>query len=144
MADTLSKETRSRVVQKVRGRDTKPELVVRSHMHRAGLCYRLHARDLPGCPDVLLPKHWAAVFIQGCFWHQHPSVDCPHTGVPLSKRAYWEPKLARTQERDALRQAELRNMGWRVLVVWKCEIDDKGLEKLISDVRGGGAHGEAT
>lgn len=144
MTDTIPKEIRSRVMQKIRGRDTKPELTVRSYLHRAGLRYRLHARDLPGCPDVLLPKYRAVVFVQGCFWHQHPSVDCPHTGVPRTNRAYWEPKLARTRDRDALRQAELRNMGWRVFVVWECEIDDKRLETLISDVRGDSAHGEAT
>ena len=138
MADTVSKETRSRVMQNIRGRDTKPELAVRSHLHRAGLRYRLPARDFPGCPDVLLPKHRTAVFVQGCFWHQHPSRDCHHTGVPLSNKAYWGPKLARTTQRDASRQAELREIGWKVLVVWECEINETRLEKLVADIRGSG------
>lgn len=136
MADTVSKEVRSRVMRKIRGRDTKPELAVRSHLHRAGLRYRLHVRDLPGSPDVLLPKYRAAVFVQGCFWHQHPRGDCPHTGVPLSNKAYWEPKLARTRQRDASRQAELQKMGWNVFVAWECEIDEQRLDELVADIRG--------
>lgn len=117
---------------------------MRSYLHRGGLRYRLHARDLPGCLDVLLPRYRAAAFVQGCLWHQQRGVDCPHTGGSLTTRAYWEPKLARTRDRDAFRQAEVREMGWRVLVVWEHEIDDKHLATLISDVRGGSAHGEAT
>ena len=83
---------------------------------------------------MLLPKHGAAVFVQGCFWHQHDSAECPHTGIPLSNRAYWGPKLARTRERDAVRQAELSQMGWKVLVVWECEIGEARLEELVASI----------
>ena len=131
-------------MQSIRGRDTKPELQVRRHLHRAGLRYRLHAHELPSVPDLLLPKYRAAVFVHGCFWHQHPRVDCPHTGIPLSNKAYWEPKLAKTVHRDKSSQEKLRSMGWNVFVVWECEINRIRLGWLVTAIRQGKERQNAT
>ena len=109
----------------VRQKDTKPELVVRGLLHAMGFRFRLHRRDLPGTPDVVLPRHRAAVQVHGCFWHQHPG--CRHATLPRSRTDYWLPKLARNVERDAESLARLEALGWRVLVLWECELRDRGV-----------------
>lgn len=106
----------------VRQKNTKPELRVRSLLHAMGYRFRLHRRDLPGQPDIVLPRHQAIVMVHGCFWHQH--AGCPYTNVPRSRTDYWLPKLTRTVARDAAAQSALGELGWRVLVVWECETLD--------------------
>src|SRR5262245_42191661 len=106
-------------MKQIRSRDTAPELVVRSAIHRAGLRFRLHRRDLPGKPDIVLSGLKTVVLVHGCFWHQHRR--CESFGIPLSNRRYWATKLARNVARDALNRRRLRAQGWRVIVIWECQ-----------------------
>ncbi|MHB2210632.1 very short patch repair endonuclease [Methylobacterium sp. CM6257] len=99
-------------------------MVVRKALHAMGFRFRLHRADLPGTPDIVLPRHKVAIQVHGCFWHQHPG--CRHATLPRSRIAYWHPKLARNVERDACSEAALRALGWRVLVLWECELKDFG------------------
>lgn len=116
-------------MQAVGTKDTGPEWAVRRALHTRGFRYRLHAKELPGRPDVVLPKWKSAIFVHGCFWHGH---DCPKGSPPKSKLEYWGPKLAANRARDAVRAVELERLGWRVLVVWQCETKDEAAlaEKL--------------
>jgi len=114
-------EARSRIMRAIRAKDTAPELAVRRVLHAAGYRFRLHRRDLPGNPDIVLPKHRAIIFVHGCFWHQHPEPGCRNAQVPRSNTAYWTPKLVRTAERDREAAERLKAMGWRVLTIWECE-----------------------
>lgn len=131
--DTLSPAERSEVMRRVRSKDTKPEVFVRSVLHRMGYRFRLHRKDLPGNPDIVLPKHRTAVFIHGCFWHQHPG--CRKATVPQNNRDYWERKLSRNVERDALSVRALEEAGWRVVILWECEIprDEASLRERLCD-----------
>lgn len=106
-------------MRRVKGRDTKPEHLVRSALHAKGRRFRLHRRDLPGRPDIVLPKDRLAIFVHGCFWHRHKG--CPRTTVPSSRRDFWEAKFRRTVERDAEQIKALAVMGWRAEIVWECE-----------------------
>jgi len=106
----------------VKGRDTRPELLVRSLVHRLGYRFRLHRRDLPGCPDLVLPRHQTVILVHGCFWHQHPG--CRRATMPATNREFWQAKLSGNAERDRRNQAALTTLGWRVLVVWECETRD--------------------
>lgn len=121
---------------RVKGRDTKPELRVRKALHAAGLRYRLHAPDLPGRPDIVFRSARIVVFVHGCFWHRHSAPDCRLTRSPKSRQAFWEDKFARNKERDARDQAALEAAGWKVLVIWECEINQPGrLRELVEQVR---------
>lgn len=122
MADVFSKEERSRVMRRVKSADTKPEMRVRRWLHAQGFRFRLHRKDLPGKPDIVLRKHKTVVFVHGCFWHGH--AGCKAADLPASNREYWERKIGRNLERDARNQARLREMGWRVIVVWECGLGD--------------------
>lgn len=114
-------EARSRIMRAIRSKNTAPELVVRRFLHAAGYRFRLHRSDLPGKPDIVLPKHKAVIFVHGCFWHQHPNPDCRNAQMPRSNTAYWSPKLARNTARDHAAAEQLRTMGWRVFTIWECE-----------------------
>ncbi len=121
MADPA--EVRSRTMRAVRGRGTRPEMVVRRLVHSLGYRYRLHRRNLPGTPDLVFPGRRALIFVHGCFWHQH---DCPRGArIPKTRRDYWVPKLLKNKERDARNLQRLREMGWRILVIWECETVDR-------------------
>ena len=120
--DSVSPEKRSWVMAQVKGRDTRPEKVVRSLMHRMGYRFRIQRADLPGKPDIVLPKYHTVVFVHGCFWHRHP--DCKHATMPATNVSYWERKFARNVARDAQCKAALENLGWHVLIVWECELKD--------------------
>ena len=120
MADRISKEKRSWVMSRVKGRDTGPELAVLRAAHALGLRFRLYRRDLPGRPDLDFPKHRVALFVHGCFWHQHPG--CRRARVPEARPEYWIEKLRRNVERDAAAGPVLEAMGWRPVVIWECEL----------------------
>lgn len=134
MPDVVSPATRSRMMSGIRGQDTKPELVVRRHLHADGLRFRLHVRDLPGRPDIVLPRHKAVVFVHGCFWHRHPG--CRFAYRPKSRPEFWEPKLDGNAARDVRNQQQLMEAGWRVFVVWECEMGDLRLAELATGIRG--------
>ena len=120
MADRLTSEQRSRNMSAIRNKNTGPELFVRRIVHNMGFRFRLHRRDLPGTPDVLLPRHKKAIFIHGCFWHCH---KCKvGLAKPASNSLYWENKRANNVRRDKKAVREMRQLGWQVLVVWECEI----------------------
>ena len=119
MADIVDKATRSRMMSGIRGSNTKPELLVRRFLHRAGLRYRLHDRRLPGRPDLVFPKYRTVVEVRGCFWHQHPG--CRFAYMPQSNNKFWATKLAGNVARDQRNEEALRSLGWRVVVIWECE-----------------------
>jgi DNA mismatch endonuclease, patch repair protein len=119
MTDLFSKEKRSWIMSRVKGRDTKPEILVRSIIHRMGFRFCLHRRDLPGNPDIVLPRYGKVIFVHGCFWHGHKR--CPRSGRPSTHREFWDKKLNNNIERDKRFRRELKRMGWNVLVVWECE-----------------------
>jgi DNA mismatch endonuclease (patch repair protein) len=118
--DRVSPQHRSAMMRAVRGRDTKPEMVVRRAVHHMGYRYRLHQRSLPGSPDLVFAKLKLALFVHGCFWHVHPG--CSRASVPASNREFWSAKLTRNQQRDDQVQAALRAAGWEVEVLWECEV----------------------
>jgi DNA mismatch endonuclease (patch repair protein) len=127
VTDVFTPEQRSAVMRQVRGQGTTPERAVRRLLSRLGARYRLHRKDLPGTPDIVMPGRRLAVFVHGCFWHGH---DCARGGrVPKQNRDYWTQKISRNRERDAVNQAALAAAGWRVETVWECELKDMpGLE----------------
>ena len=117
----------------IRSKDTGPEMMVRSLIHRMGYRFRLHAKDLPGKPDLVFRSHRKAIFVHGCFWHQHPKANCSDSRRPKSNTGYWQQKLDRNVERDASHLAALSKMKWKVLVVWDCETSDAGnLQKRLT------------
>lgn len=119
MTDRLSKEQRSWVMSRVKGRNTKPEVVVRSTAHRMGYRFRLHRRDLPGSPDIVFPSRRKVIFVHGCFWHGHKG--CRRSHRPTTHKAFWNLKLDGNAERDRRCKRELQRKGWTVLVVWECQ-----------------------
>lgn len=131
--DTVAPEVRSRIMSRIRGKDTGPEKAVRSILHRAGLRFRIHKKGLPGTPDVVLPRYRTVIFVHGCFWHQHPG--CHHSGVPRTNSPYWKAKFERIAERDARKVRELRALGWDVRVIWECEISEARLLSLADSLR---------
>jgi len=129
MTDIMTAERRSRLMSRIRGRHTKPELLIRRGMHALGFRYRLHVNDLPGKPDMVFPKYGAVVFIHGCFWHGH---DCPLFREPTTNAEFWKRKIAANRENDARKAAELESSGWRILTVWECSI--RGRQKSVKEV----------
>ena len=122
MTDVFDKAQRSAVMRRVKGRDTKPEMIVRRALTRLGARYRLHRKDLPGSPDVVLPGRRLALFVHGCFWHGH---DCARGArVPKQNRDYWTAKVARNRARDEAAVAALQAAAWRVETIWECELKD--------------------
>lgn len=121
--DTMPKEARSALMGRIRSKNSTPELLLRSELHRLGLRFRIHRKELPGTPDVVFVSARIAIFVHGCFWHQHSK--CKLASSPRSNVDYWEKKLERNVRRDAEAINSLRNLGWEVLVVWECETRDK-------------------
>lgn len=142
MADIVDSATRSRMMSGIRGKNTKPEILIRSKLHRQGFRFRLHVRDLPGKPDIVLPRYRAAIFVHGCFWHGH---DCPLFKLPSTRRDFWREKIEHNQKNDLNAKKLLSDSGWRVGVVWECAI--RGADKDIDGVAqrlGEWLHGDLT
>ena len=124
----------------IRAKDTKPELLVRSYLHRRGFRFRLHSKDLPGKPDIVLPKYRAVILVHGCFWHRHN--NCKFAYNPKSRQKFWQDKFNRNVERDEEVRLALQDAGWRVMVVWECgfkknEIREKALESVAEWIKSG-------
>lgn len=135
--DKFSKEKRSDIMSRVRGKNTKPEEAVRKYLFSKGFRYRKNDKRYPGKPDILLPKYRTAIFINGCFWHQHP--DCAAATLPETNKDYWRKKLQRNAERDALQIRQLHELGWYVIVLWECEISNRTkreerLQSLVDEI----------
>jgi DNA mismatch endonuclease (patch repair protein) len=119
MADTVAPAIRSRMMGGIKSKNTGPELSVRKALHHRGLRYRLHAKELPGKPDIVLPRYRAAVFVHGCFWHGH---NCPLFKLPGTRPEFWRAKIERNQVNDAKSTRALLASGWRVAVIWECAV----------------------
>lgn len=125
--DPLTREQRRLNMSRIRGEDTKPELLVRKGLHARGLRYRLHDRKLPGAPDLVFPGQRAVVFVHGCFWHGH---DCPQFRLPTTRAEFWADKISKNRARDAASLLRLADMNWRTLVVWECALRGAGRRPL--------------
>ena len=136
MSDVHSPATRSYNMSQIKGKDTKPELLVRQYLHAQGLRYRLHDKALPGKPDLVLPKYKTIVFVHGCFWHKHEG--CRYFVVPKTRTDFWLNKIGKNVVNDERQQAELAAAGWKVLTVWECELKpavrDHTLIELFSTI----------
>lgn len=118
--DSLSPAERSQLMARIHATDTQPEIAVRRFLHACGYRYRLHVRTLPGTPDLVFPGRRAVVFVHGCFWHQH--TGCSRARLPATRTDFWRAKLEANRQRDARASADLANTGWRVIVVWQCQM----------------------
>jgi DNA mismatch endonuclease (patch repair protein) len=122
VVDRLTKERRSWLMSRIGGKNTEPEIAVRKIVHNLGFRFRLHYPSLAGTPDLVLPRLRTAMFVHGCFWHHH--IDCSKASLPKTRRAYWQAKFEANVARDELNRAKLKRDGWRVVVVWQCELRD--------------------
>jgi len=129
--DCFDAATRRRVMQRVRSNDTKPELVVRSFLFRHGFRFRLHVKNLPGHPDIVLPKYQTVVEVRGCFWHRHPG--CRQATMPSANVEFWREKFKRNVDRDRNTEKQLRELGWNLIVVWECELKNKRFLEALPD-----------
>jgi DNA mismatch endonuclease, patch repair protein len=130
MPDTFNSEKRSEIMSRIKGKNSKPELLVRSLIHRLGYRFRVHVNDLPGKPDVVLKRHKKAVFVHGCFWHGHKG--CARSKRPSTNTEFWNLKLSKNTLRDAANQRLLKEAGWSILVIWQCETrDHAALEETL-------------
>lgn len=132
MTDIVDKDTRSRMMSRIRGKDTRPEMILRRALHAKGLRFRLHRKDLPGTPDLVLPRHNAVCFVHGCFWHRHPG--CRFATTPATRPDFWQNKFRENVERDRRNIEALRAAGWRVAVIWECEIGRREAPAVIDDL----------
>ena len=137
MPDTLTATERSDRMSRIRGKDTKPELVVRRLIHAMGYRYRLHRRDLPGAPDIVFARLRKVIFVHGCFWHRHPDSRCRLARLPKSRVDFWREKLEGNRRRDEENEARLQAMEWSALIIWECHIKDMAyLKTIIADYLG--------
>jgi DNA mismatch endonuclease (patch repair protein) len=133
MADKFNKAQRSSIMAKVKGENTTPEIIVRKLLFSMGYRYRLHRKDLPGKPDIVLPKYKLVIFVHGCFWHGCPV--CKHAQIrPKDNSDYWNRKLDKNKERDKKNEKELKNLGWDVVIIWECETKKKKLNNLTDKI----------
>lgn len=127
--DVLSAEKRSALMARVRSGDTAPELFVRRTLHRLGYRFRLHRKDLPGTPDIVLPSRKSVIFVHGCFWHRHK--NCRDASMPKTRVEFWRDKFRENVERDRRNVQDLHDLGWRVLIIWECETTNEDLETRL-------------
>ena len=132
MADIFTKEKRSEVMSKIRGKNTSPELLVRKCLFAAGYRFRLHDKKLPGSPDISLPRHQLVIMVDGCFWHGHKR--CKYFRLPKSRVSFWKDKIDKNRKRDQATKRKLKRLGWRVLTVWECQLKPDKLEKTIQKI----------
>ena len=132
MPDMVDRETRSRIMSRIRGKDTGPELLLRRSIHARGFRYRLHRAGMPGKPDLVFPKYRAVCFVHGCFWHRHRG--CRFAARPSTREEYWEAKLEGNAARDERTRERLRELGWRVAVVWECALRGGGEKAAATDL----------
>lgn len=118
-----AKEQRRRCMASIKSKNTKPEMLVRRYLHARGYRYRVNVRQLPGTPDIVMPKYRTAIFINGCFWHGHEG--CKHYSMPKSNIEYWNRKIERNKERDVEKRIQLRRLGWHTIIIWECELKPK-------------------
>ncbi|MDR7945186.1 very short patch repair endonuclease [Achromobacter aegrifaciens] len=128
MVDVLTPEQRQLNMSRIRGRDTRPEMLIRRGLHACGFRYRLQDRKLPGRPDLIFPRYRAVIFVHGCFWHGH---DCPLFKLPETRRDFWDAKITSNRTRDSRVEEALLEQGWRVATIWECSL--KGINKLGGD-----------
>lgn len=133
MVDTLNSEARSVRMSRIRGKDSKPEMLVRRLVHGMGFRYRLHGKGLPGKPDLVFPGRRKVIFVHGCFWHRHPAPTCKLARLPKSRLDFWETKLEGNRRRDQSVSEALAALGWQQMVVWECECGQK--EHLANKLR---------
>lgn len=134
MTDKFDQKTRSRVMQAVRSKNTSPEVNIRKALFSRGLRYVIHNKKLPGCPDIVFPKYKSVIFVHGCFWHGH---DCKNGKLPQTNKEFWREKIKKNTERDKKNIFLLQNMGWKVKIIWSCELKNKkhfGSEKEIDEI----------
>ena len=129
--DIWTKEKRSDVMSKIGSKNTKPELILRSALFKKGFRFRVHRKDLPGKPDIVLRKYQTVIFVHGCFWHYHK--DCREGRIPSTNSIFWKTKLLKNVEKDERNTKVLQEMGWKVIVVWECEIE-KHFEETINQL----------
>lgn len=132
MTDIVSPERRSEMMRRIRSEGTSPELTVRRYLHALGYRYRLHAKDLPGSPDIVFRSRRLAIFVHGCYWHRHP--DCRLAYTPKSRTEFWEDKFRANVRRDRRTAAQLEELGWRILVVWECDVRAGRLDWIIDAI----------
>jgi DNA mismatch endonuclease (patch repair protein) len=132
MADVHDTKTRSYNMSKIKGKDTKPEMIVRKFLHSQGFRYKLHDKRLPGKPDLVLPKYNTVIFIQGCFWHGHQ--DCKYYKIPKTRTDWWLTKITTNKSNDSKHQALLISMGWNIIEIWECGLKPKQLEATLKDL----------
>ena len=132
MADVHDKKTRSYNMSQVKGKDTKPEMVVRRFLHAEGFRYRLHVKDLPGKPDLVFPKYKTVVFIHGCFWHGHER--CKYFVIPKTNTQWWQNKIEGNKQRDYKNYRKLREAGWKVIVLFECELKKEQIDQRLSSL----------
>jgi len=131
--DKISREKRSWNMSRIKGKDSNPELQVRSYLHRNGLRYRINKKDIPGKPDITLKKYNTLIFVDGCFWHRHKG--CKYAYNPKSRREFWETKFRNNIQRDKIVNRELKNSGWIVHRIWECQINEKNLKTLVEKIK---------
>lgn len=132
MVDRVSKETRSYNMSRIRSKDTKPEIIVRSYLFSRGLRFRKNDKRYPGSPDIVLPKYKTIVFVHGCFWHLHDG--CKYAVMPKSNVDYWKKKLYKNKERDEYNIKDLEKMGWKVIIAWECELKKDKREHTLENL----------
>ena len=123
MADVFSKKKRSEIMSRIKGKNTKPELIVRSFLFSTGYRYRLHAKNLPGKPDIVLKKYKTIIFVNGCFWHGH--TNCKYAQIPKTRTNYWTTKISNNKRKDIKAAKSLRKLGWNIITIWECQLKPK-------------------